>query len=153
MPDFLQRFRLVHHAREKRVKERGCRDFRPAQPDIDSDLADRLGEQDLTLLRAARNEGRSHAIACVPAWRHDGKLICREECAEAARIAWSGGRYKLARSAMSSVSAPGPIGERQEHLDAVVSFAGAGQRIRLCRGRVAGRVPLPGQHAIDVLKK
>ena len=30
--------------------------------------------------------------------------------------------------------APGPTGERQEHLDAVVSFAGAGQRRRLVSG-------------------
>ena len=74
------------------------------------------------------------------------------ECAKAARIAWGGGRYKLARSAireqgrsktgvaslihvkLSPMSAPGPTGERQEHLDAVVSFAGAGQRRRLFRG-------------------
>ena len=75
MTDFRQRFRLVHHAREKRGKERGCRDFWLAQPDIDSDLADRLEEQDLTQLRVARKEGRSHAIACGPARRHDGKLI------------------------------------------------------------------------------
>ena len=32
------------------------------------------------------------------------------------------------------MSAPGPTGERQEHLDAIVSFAGAGQRRRLFRG-------------------
>ena len=32
----------------------GCRDFGLAQPDVDSDLADSLWEQDLTLLRAAR---------------------------------------------------------------------------------------------------
>ena len=32
------------------------------------------------------------------------------------------------------MSAPGPAGERQEHLDAIVSFAGAGQRRRLFRG-------------------
>ena len=55
-------------------------------------------------------------------------------CAEAARIAWGGNRYKLARSAMreqgrsktgfpslphvklSPMSAPGPTGERQERL-------------------------------------
>ena len=37
MTDFRQRFRLVHHAREKREKERGCRDFWRAQPDVDSD--------------------------------------------------------------------------------------------------------------------
>ena len=62
-----------------------------------------------------------------------------------------GGRYKMARSAMreqgrtrtgiaslqhvklSPMSAPGPTGERQEHLDAIVCFAGAGQR-RRCFG-------------------
>ena len=43
-----------HHARDKRVRGRGCRDFWLAQHDIDSDLADRQEEQDLTLLRAAR---------------------------------------------------------------------------------------------------
>ena len=74
------------------------------------------------------------------------------ECAEAARIAWGGERYKLARSVMreqgrsktgkaslphvklSPMGAPGPTGERQEHLDAIVAFAGAGQRRRLFRG-------------------
>ena len=35
---------------------------------------------------------------------------------------------------MSLVSAPSLTRERQEHLDAVVSFAGAGQRRRLFRG-------------------
>ena len=34
---------------------------------------------------------------------------------------------------LSPMSAPGPTGERQEHLDAIVSFAGAGQRRRLFR--------------------
>ena len=32
------------------------------------------------------------------------------------------------------MSAPGPAGERQEHLDATVSFAGAGQRRLFLRG-------------------
>ena len=77
-----------------------------------------------------------------------GQWNSSHQCAEAARIAWGGGRYKLARSAMreqgrsktgiaslphvklSPMSAPGPTGERQEHLDATVSFAGAGQRRR-----------------------
>ena len=53
MTDFRQRFTLVHLAHEKRGKERGCRDFWLAQPDVDSDLADSLWEQDHTLLRAA----------------------------------------------------------------------------------------------------
>ena len=35
---------------------------------------------------------------------------------------------------LSPMSAPGPTGERQEHLDAIVSFAGARQRRRLFRG-------------------
>ena len=35
---------------------------------------------------------------------------------------------------LSPMSAPGPTGERQEHLDAIVSFAGAGQRRCLFRG-------------------
>ena len=73
--DFRQRFRLVHHAREKRGKERDCRDFWLVQSDVDSDLADSLWEQDLTLQRAARKEDRSHAIACGPARRHDGRII------------------------------------------------------------------------------
>ena len=34
---------------------------------------------------------------------------------------------------LSPMSAPGPTGEWQEHLDAVVSFAGPSQRIRLFR--------------------
>ena len=62
------------------------------------------------------------------------------------------GRYKAARSAMreqgrsktgvaslphakqAPMSAAGPTGERQEHLGAIISFAGAGQRRRLFRG-------------------
>ena len=67
----------------------------------------------------------------------------------AARIAWSGGSYKLARSALREhgrsnagipslphvkLSPMSATGERQEHLDAIVSFSGAGQRRRLFRG-------------------
>ena len=77
MTDFRQRFRLVHHTREKHGKERGCRDFWLAQPDVDIDLADSLWKLDLNLLRAARKEGRSHAIACGPARRHDRRIIGR----------------------------------------------------------------------------
>ena len=44
------------------------------------------------------------------------------------------GIASLPHGKLSPVSAGGPIGERQEHLDAVVSFAGAGQRRRLFRG-------------------
>ena len=69
----------------------------------------------------------------------------------AARAAWRGGRYKEAQRAVREqgrskaglasllhiklvpMSAPGPTGERQEHLDAVVAFAGAGQRRRMVR--------------------
>ena len=40
-------------------------------------------------------------------------------------------RYCFA--AARPMSAPGPTGERQEHLDAIVFFAGAGQRIFLFR--------------------
>ena len=97
------------------------------------------------------------------------------ECAKAARIAWRGGSYKAARSAMreqgrfrtgiaslphvklSPISAPGPTGEQQEHLDAIVSFAGGDACFedstfsRLSGdGRVARRVPIFAQHAIDV---
>ena len=72
--------------------------------------------------------------------------------ADSARSAWGGGRQKLARSAtreqgrsetgiaslphvkLSPVCASAPTGEWQEHLDAIVSFAGAGQRRRLFRG-------------------
>ena len=35
---------------------------------------------------------------------------------------------------LAPMNAPGPIGERQEHLDAIISFAGVGQRRRLFRG-------------------
>ena len=44
------------------------------------------------------------------------------------------GRSKLSHVKSSPMSAPGPTGERQEHLDAIVSFAGAGQTRRLFRG-------------------
>ena len=63
----------------------------------------------------------------------------------------SGGRYKAARGAvreqgrsktgtaslphvkLARMSAPGPTGERQEYLDAVISFVGAEQRRRIFR--------------------
>ena len=44
------------------------------------------------------------------------------------------GIASLPRVKLSPMSAPGPAGERQEHLDAIVSFAGAGQKRRLCWG-------------------
>ena len=56
---------------------------------------------------------------------------------------------------LSPISAPGPTGERQEHLDAIVSCLVAAQRRRLFRKldtlnqvgdrRLAGRVPTPAQ--------
>ena len=98
------------------------------------------------------------------------------ERVDAVQSAWGGGRCKLARSAMreqgrsktgiaslphvklSPMSALASTGDRKEHLDAIVSFAGAGQRRRVFRGshdqvgdrRLAGRVPLPAQHAADL---
>ena len=86
---------------------------------------------------------RNWAAALIPRSSGVGTHPTSAECAEAA--------HKLARSAMreqgrtrtgiaslphvklSLTSAPGPTGERQEHLDAIVSFAGAGQRRRLFR--------------------
>ena len=43
------------------------------------------------------------------------------------------GTASLPHVKLAPMSAPGPTGERQEHLDAVISFAGAGQRRRLFR--------------------
>ena len=95
---------------------------------------------------------RNLTAALIPRSSGIGTQPTSVECAEAARIAWSGGRYKLARSAMreqgrsksgiasplhvklSPMSAPGPTGERREHLDAIVSFTGAGQKRRLFQG-------------------
>ena len=88
---------------------------------------------------------RNWTTALVPRSSGIGTHPSSAECAEAARIAWGGGRYKKARSAtreqgrtrtgiaslphvkLSPMSGPGPTGERQEHLDAIVSFAGARQ--------------------------
>ena len=79
---------------------------------------------------------RNWTTALIPRSSGIGPCPTIAEYAEAARIAWGGGRYKLARSAMreqgrsktgiaslphvklSPMSAPGPTGERQEHLDA-----------------------------------
>ena len=44
------------------------------------------------------------------------------------------GIASLPRVKLPPMSAPGPVGERQAHLDAIVSFAAAGQRRRLFRG-------------------
>ena len=59
------------------------------------------------------------------------------------------------------MSAPGSTGERQEHLDAIVSFAGAGQRRRLFRrldiltNKATGHFPedCRFQHAAHVLEE
>ena len=90
---------------------------------------------------------RNWTTALIPRRSGIGTHPTGAECVEAARIAWCGGRYKLARSAMreqgrsktgipslphvklSPMSAPGPTG----NLDAIVAFAGAGQRRRLFR--------------------
>ena len=71
--------------------------------------------------------------------------------AQTTRAAWGGGRHKTARSAargqgrsktgiasllhvkLAPTSAPSPTGERQEHLDAIIAFAGPGQKRRLFR--------------------
>ena len=65
---------------------------------------------------------------------------------------------------LAPMSAPGPTGERQEHQDAIISFAGAGRRRRLFRlldiltnkwaiGRLTTRMPIPPQHAAHVLEE
>ena len=83
-------------------------------------------------------------IALNPRSSGIGTHPTSSECAEAARTAWAGGRCKLAWSAMreqgrsktdiaslphvklSPMIAPGLTGDRREHPDAIVSFAGAG---------------------------
>ena len=94
---------------------------------------------------------RNWAAALVPQSSGIGTHPTSAESAVAARIAWCGGRYKAAHSAkreqggnktgiaslahvnLSTMCARGSTGELQEHLDAVVSFAGAGQRRRMFR--------------------
>ena len=97
-------------------------------------------------------ECRKHwTTALIPRRSGPGTHPSGVEGAPAARAAWSGGRCKTARGAMKEqgrsktrmaslphvklapMSAPGPTGERQEHLDAAISFAGAEQRRRLFR--------------------
>ena len=97
------------------------------------------------------------------------------ECAQAVRVAWrrqvqgsacnlrGQGRRKqvsLPHVKLAPMSAPGSTGERQEHLDAVISFAGAGQRRRLFRGLDihsftwrTRRMPILPQHAVHVLEE
>ena len=102
--------------------------------------------------QGSRDSRRNWTTALFPRSLGIGHHPTSAECAEAARIAWGGERYGLARSAMreqgrsetgvaslpnvklSPMSAPGPTGESQEHLDAIVSFAEAGQRRRVFRG-------------------
>ena len=87
--------------------------------------------------------------ALVPRSAGQGTHPADAEQAQAARAAWSGGRYKEAPAGMrehgrsktgiatlphvklAPMRAPGPAGERQEHLDAIIAFAGAGQRRRM----------------------
>jgi hypothetical protein len=74
-----------------------------------------------------------------------------DERREASAVAWGKGDFRAAKAAMrdaakqmngfaampqvkvAPLSAAGPSGDRQEHLDAILSFAGGGQRRRLMR--------------------
>ena len=85
--------------------------------------------------------------SCLPGAAHPSE----EERTSARSKAWGNGDAQAAKAAMCDVgpqkkgfaslphvrlmpmSAPGPTGDRQEHLDAVVDNAGAGQRRRLFR--------------------
>ena len=83
---------------------------------------------------------RNWTTALIPRSLGIGTHPTRAECAEATH-AWGGVRYKLARIAIreqgrsktgiAPMSALGTTADRQEHLDAIVSFAGTGQRRRL----------------------
>ena len=67
-------------------------------------------------------------------------------CRGGGRASGTGAERDEGARRFAPMSAPGPTGERREHLDAIVSFAGAGQRRRLFRVltfSLAGRVPLP----------
>ena len=91
---------------------------------------------------------KNWTAALIPRSSGSGTHPTSAECAEAARTAWGGGRHKAAWSAMREqgrskkgiASLPhvklalDPTGERRERLDAIVSFAGAGQRPLLFRG-------------------
>ena len=95
---------------------------------------------------------KNWTTALVPRGSGLGTHITSAECAEAARAAWRGGRYRAARNAMreqersktgvaslphvklTPMSAPGPTAESQEHLDAIISYVGVGQRRRLLCG-------------------
>ena len=66
---------------------------------------------------------------------------------------------------LAPMSAPGPTGERQEHLDAIISFAGELGRGGVCfgdstiltikwaTGDLPRRMPIPHQRAAHVLEK
>ena len=73
-------------------------------------------------------------------------------------------RYRFVFPRHTVANECGPCGERQEHLNASVSFTGAAQRrrffqgldiltIKWATGTLARRVPLPPEHAIDVLEE
>ena len=94
---------------------------------------------------------KNWTTALIPRSSGLGTHPTNAERNEAARGAWRSGRYKAVRSAMreqgrsktgvaslphvklAPISAPGSTGERQEYLDAIIYFAGAGQRRRLFR--------------------
>ena len=135
----------------------------PADPFGDSPLSNRfireiaITQRDKQLFADLRRASAGAIPRCI-AWveslqgaiggHESWAMLCRYRC----RLLLAGGRYKVARSAMreqwrsktaiaslpnvklARMSAPGPTGERQEHLDAIISFAGAGQRRRLFRG-------------------
>ena len=104
------------------------------------------------LRRAQQTAAGTGSQPFIPRSSGIGTQPTSAEGAEAARTTWCGGRYKLARSTMreqgrsetsiaslphvklSPMGAPGPTRERQEHPDAIVSFARAGQRRHLSRG-------------------
>ena len=90
-----------------------------------------------------------------------GSAHCRKNrtTAEAARAAWGGGRYKAARSArreqgrsktgiaslphvkLAPMSAPGPTGERQEHLDGHRCTEGIDRYPPMCFDGHQGKAP------------
>ena len=77
---------------------------------------------------------KNWTTALIPRISGCGAQLSGVRCAQEARTAWEEGRYKAARGAMkeqgrsktglaSLPSAPGPTVERQEYVDAVISFA------------------------------
>ena len=91
---------------------------------------------------------RKWTTALIPRSSGIGTHLTSARCVEAARVAWrwraiqtgaerdEGARTQQNRCPvkLSPTSALGPTGERKGHLDAFVSFAGAGQRRRLFWG-------------------